>query len=172
AQAAQGAARLPFFDLVLAAIAVGIRHRVAAVAIGDALEQARLVLLAGLGDQLVGDAAHGEHVHAVDAFAGHIVGTRLLPYLGDGRGPVDRGAHAIEVVDADEDDRQVPELGHVQRFVKGSDVGRAVAKDAHHDFVGALIVDRIGAAAGDRERLEDDGVADIETLYHAGKVTR
>src|SRR5207245_8015250 len=104
--------------------------------------------------------------------AGHVVGAGLLPDLGDRRSAADRRAHSIEVVDTDEHDRQVPQLGDVERLVKSADIGSAVPEDAHHHLVLFLVVDGVGAAAGDWEGLADDGVAAVKAMLLAEEVHR
>src|SRR5438445_782893 len=138
----------------------------------NSFQPAGLVLLAGLLNELVSDAAHRQHVHPVHPLAGHVVGAGLLPDLGDGRGAVDGRAHPIEVVDADEHDRQAPELGDVERLVEGADVGGTIAKDAHHHLVFFLVVDGIAGAAGDGQRLADDGIAAVKPMLLAEQVHR
>ena len=142
----------------------------ATVAVGNALEQAGLVLLARLGYQLVGHLADGHHIHPIDALAGHVVGAGLTPDLGHARGAADGRSHPVLVVDTNEHDREVPELGHVERLVEGTDVGGAVPEYAHHDLVALLVVDGVATAHRQRERLADDGIAAVETVLLAEEV--
>src|SRR5207253_296193 len=89
------------------------------------------------------------------------------PDLGHARGAADGRSHPVLVVDANEHDREVPELGHDERLVEGTDVGGAVPEYAHHDLVALLVVDSVATAHSERERLADDGVAAVEAVLLA-----
>ena len=132
-------------DLVLGAVGEpGVGDRVAAVAVGDRLEHRRAALLAGLVQQSRGGRLDLLEVVAVDPLALHPVGAGALEEVGLGGGAVDARPHPVEVVDHQEDDRQVPDRGQVQRLVPGAHVDGAVAE---------LTEDRLlGAAADQRER--------------------
>mmetsp|Transcript_2429 Transcript_2429/g.6198 ORF Transcript_2429/g.6198 Transcript_2429/m.6198 type:complete len:201 (-) Transcript_2429:305-907(-) len=70
-----------------------------------------------------------QHVHAVRLDAGDVVAARVE----GGRlgGAPLRGAHAIVVVLAHEDDGQVPQARHVERLVLLALVGRAITVHGH-----------------------------------------
>ena len=51
---------------------------------------------------------------------------------------LDVHGHAVAVVHAGEDDRQLPDRGQVERFVKRALVGGAVPEEAHHHPVDPL----------------------------------
>ena len=104
----------------------------AAEAIGDALQQPGLALLAGQGQELAGGLIHRQHVHAVHPLARHAVGAGALVQLRLGADQADRAAHAVLVVLDQEQDRQVLHGRQVERLVEGADVGGAVAEDAQH----------------------------------------
>lgn len=93
--------------------------------------------------------ANRDHVLAVAAHARHVVAARVV--LGRARGARGRGAHAVEVVLYDEDERQAPERSHVGRLVDLALVGRAVAEQRGADLgrVFVLAGERDAAAHGD-----------------------
>jgi hypothetical protein len=57
----------------------------------------------------------------------------------------DRRVFHVEIVLADEDHRQLPDRGEIQRLVERADIGRAVAEEAHRDVVLALYCARQAA---------------------------
>ena len=85
----------------------GVGHGVATIAVRDELEEKRALLL---GDSPVTGVAHGlegrDDVHSVDLEAGNLIAASVVG--GVGRGTLGRRAHAVFVVFADEDTRQVP----------------------------------------------------------------
>ena len=131
----------------------------AAEAVGERLDQGRTALLAGdpqvLGDRL----AHRQHVHAVGAHAGDAEALGLLREVGDRRVALDRGAHPVEVVLEDEDDRQAPERRQVHRLAEVAGVRGAVAEHADGDRVLAEVVGGEAEAGGERQVAADDPVA-------------
>jgi hypothetical protein len=146
----------PLLDLLALAVDLRVGGGVAAVAVGEGLEHGRPPLLARLADALGDALAHGDHIHAVDPLAGDAVALRLLREVGLGRVALDRGAHAVEVVLDQEEDRQLPERRQVHRLAEVAGVGGAVAEHADGDRVLALVLGGEGEArrrsAGCRRR--------------------
>ena len=150
----------------------GVGDRVAAEAVGDRLEQRRLALVARLRQQPRGGLAHGQDVVAVDPLAVHAVGGRAPPQLRLGVRLLDRGAHAVLVVDHLEDDRKAPQLGQVERLVERAGGDRAVAELAQ-DRVWLVAVDhRQRGAGGDRQVGADDAPAAEEVALDVEQVHR
>ena len=89
-----------------------------------------------------------------------------------------RRAHAVRVVDDEEQDGQVPERGEVQRLVPGAHVHRAVAELAQDRRVAALADDGERESRGDRELPGDDAPAaevaalDVEQVHRAAPAVR
>src|SRR3546814_8088278 len=100
----------------------------AAIAIGLELEQNRPLARAHPFERRLGRAAHREHVHAVDLHAGDAEALAAAIELVLRAAAVDRGAHGVLVVLDHEDDRQLPQLGHVEAFVHLALVRGAVAE--------------------------------------------
>jgi len=63
------------------------------------------------------------------------------------------------IVFADEEQRQPPQAGHVQRFVEGALVDGPVAEKADHGFRKMAHRDGIGEAESDRIGFADDGIS-------------
>ena len=162
----------PLLDLLALAVDLGVGGGVAAVAVGEGLQQGRPALLAGEPDPLGDGLAHREHVHAVDPLAGDAVALGLLREVGLGRVALDRGAHPVEVVLDQEDDRQAPERRQVHRLAEVAGVGGAVAEHADGDRVLALVVGGEGEAGGDRQVAADDPVAAHEAVLAVEDVHR
>ncbi len=113
----------------------GSRHRVAAIAVGEHLENVRPVAIAHPLRDAVTDRLHRAHVHAVDtARRGYRTSAPRCEKSVVAAARVDRGAHGIAVVLDDEDHRQLPELRHVEGFVDLALVGRAIAEVGEADL--------------------------------------
>ena len=67
------------------------------------------------------------------ASAGDAVGLRLGGDVGLGLRTLERSAHGVEVVLAEEQHRQLPELGQVQRLVELALGDGAIAEEAGRD---------------------------------------
>ena len=76
------------------------------------------------------------------------------------------------VVLADEDDRQLPDRGKVQRLVERPDIGGAVAEEADGDVVVTLVLRAPRGAAGDRQMGADDGVGAHDAVLGRGQMHR
>src|SRR3954452_15310165 len=100
----------------------------AAIAIGLHLEDDRTLAGADPGERFLSGTAAGEHVHAVDLDAGNAEALATLVELVLGGRAVDARAHRILIVLDDVDDRQLPELGHVEALVNLALIGRPVAE--------------------------------------------
>src|SRR5215210_4528090 len=111
----------------------------AAQAETDRLQEGWELLLAGPLDCLPSSLAYRQHVVAIHPLGGHAISARLAVKLRFGRGALDGGAHAIVVVDDEEDDRQLPELSQVERLVEGADVGGRIAHLAEDNRVVAAV---------------------------------
>ena len=162
----------PLLDLLALAVDLGVGGGVAAVAVGEGLQQGRLALLAGEPDPLGDRLAHRHHVHAVDPLARDAVALRLLGEVGLGRVALDRGAHPVEVVLDQEEDRQAPERRQVHRLAEVAGVGGAVAEHADGDRVFALVLGGERQPRGDRQVAADDPVAAHEAVLGVEDVHR
>jgi hypothetical protein len=91
----------------------------------------------------------------------------------DRRRALERGPHAVAVVLAQENGRELPERGHVQGLVEGSDIGRRFAEETDGDLVGFAVLDGEPGAGGEGDVRPDDGVAaeevslDVEQVHRA-----
>jgi hypothetical protein len=166
-------------DLLLRAVGeAGIGDGVAAVAVGEELQDGRLAVAAGVLQELRGGLQDRLQVVAVDPLAAHAVGAGPLVELGLGGGAVDARAHAVDVVHDDVDDRQPPDAGEVQRLVPGADVRRAVAELAQHRLLAAVARDRERDAGGDGQLPADDAPAaqevasDVEQVHGPAAAVR
>ena len=144
----------------------------AAIAVGLQLEQDRPLAAAHPFERGLGRAAHREHVHAVDLEAGDAEALAALVELVLGRGAVDAGAHRILVVLDHEDDRQLPQLGHVEALIDLALIGGAVAEISEADAAIARIFVLEGEAGAEADLGADDAVAAVEAMLDAEHVHR
>ena len=77
------------------------------------------------------------------------------------------GAHAVEVVFAEEYDGEFPDGGEVHGLVELALVDGAVAEEAEHYLIVAAVLDGEGDAGGDAQLTADDGVAAHEVELRA-----
>ena len=124
-----------------AAIFRRIGHGMAAIAIGLHLKDDRPLAAAYPFKRGFGGTAGRQHVHAIDLDTGDAKAFAAAEKLILGRRAIDAGAHGVLVVLDHEDDRQLPQLGHVEGFIDLALVGRAVAEigDAHAAIVVILV---------------------------------
>ena len=111
-------------------------------AIGAHFEQRGVLVLACAFDGLTDSLAHSEDVLPVALAARHVVGGAPLEDVVNGRRPLERGAHAVAIILDDEHAGQLPERGHVQRFVKRAGVHDGLAHEAHNHLIATAILDR------------------------------
>jgi hypothetical protein len=76
--------------------------------------------------------------------------------------PLDRGPHGVLVVLDDVDDRQAPELSHVEALIDLALVGRAVAEIGEGDFLVVPVVVGEAQPCAERDLRADDAVAAVE----------
>ena len=139
-------------------------------AVGLALEERRAPAGTRRRHRGCRGVAHREGVHPVDDLRRHAVGLRALGDVGHARDPGVRRRSTVEVVLADEDDRQLLDRGEVEPLVEGTLVGRALAEEADRDLVGSPQLHRQAesghhgvAPTHDRDRGQhpDRGVAEV-----------
>jgi hypothetical protein len=102
------------------------------------------------------------HVHAVDDFGLDAVGGGLGMDVGLGLGALESRAHRVTIVLAHEQDRQVPQLAKIERFVEFALGHGALAEEAGRDVGGVLHPVGERQTAGERQAAADNGVAAIE----------
>ena len=151
-------ARLPGLDLLARAVAVAVGARMAARAVGLALDQRRALARPGPVGRGEGRLGDGGEIVAVDDDARHRIGARPVGDIGDRGRARDRHRHGVLIVLADEDDRQLPDRGDVQRLVKRAFVVRAVAEKGDRDRAGPALLGAERGADGDRQAAADDAV--------------
>ena len=95
-----------------------------------------------------------------------------LREIGLRRGAADRGAHGVSVVLDHVDDRQLPELRHVEALVDLALVGGAVAEIGQADVAVAAVLVGEGEAGAERHLRADDAVAAVEMLLLGEHVHR
>ena len=127
--------------------------------VGERLDQGRAAAVPGPADRGLRHLVDRLHVVAVHHHRVETVGGGPVRGGPGHRGHrADRGVLHVLVVLADEDDRQLPHGGQVERLVEGADVGGAVAEEADRDLPGAAVQGRPGGAVGDDQLRADDRI--------------
>src|SRR3954470_20750157 len=144
----------------------------APVTIGLHLEDDRPLAGANPGERLFGGTATGEHVHAVDLDAGNAEALATLVELVLGRRAVDARAHRVLVVLDDVDDRQLPQLGHVEAFIDLALIGRAVTEIGEANPAIALVFVAEAKPGAKRHLRADNTVPAVEFMLDAEHVHR
>src|SRR5580693_1417634 len=148
-----------FVDLLLGPVFSRIRHGVAAIAVGHHFQDGRAPAGAAPGDGGFARRLHRAHVHAVDLGARNVERQAALREVGLRRGAQYRGAHGIAVVLDDVDDRELPQLRHVEALIDLALIGRAVAEIGQAHLAVVAITVGEGDAGAERHLGADDTVA-------------
>src|SRR5215472_5948345 len=130
----------PLPDLRVGPVLARVGTRVAAVPVGERLDERRAAALPGPAERGLGHLVDRLHVVAVHHHRVEAVGGGPVRGGPRHRGHrADRGVLHVLVVLADEDHRQLPHGGQVERLVEGADVGGAVTEEADRDLTGAAV---------------------------------
>ena len=165
-------ALFPFRFFLAGTVGARVRMRMSVPAIGLGFDQRRAIAGPGAFNRFSHCAAHSQDVHAIHHFTGDTVGAgaggdiRQLARLDPG----DR--HGIQVVFADKNDREVPQAGHVQRFVEVARIRGAFAEETQDHPLGPHNL--LGERRADCHRniaADDAGSAQVAVL-HIGDVHR
>src|SRR6185503_18225815 len=132
-------ALLILLDFRTRAIVPRVGHRVTHKAIGANFEEGRKIILTRPFDRAHSGFTYGEDVHAVNKFRSHFVSAGFLGDVMQRHRAGEGSAHAVLVVLADVDAGELPELGHVERFVERALVHSRFAEVAECYLIGALI---------------------------------
>src|SRR6266550_2501765 len=108
----------------------------------------------------------------LDAVAEDVDRVPLHPLLHLLHGAVERRAHGVLVVLADEDDGQLPEPRQREPLVERPHVRGAVAEEAERDVAFLAVLAREGHPGGDRHVAADDGPPAEEPLGRVEDVHR
>src|SRR3989442_8661159 len=147
---------LPLF-FPRAVLAVDVADVVAVVPVGLALDEGGPLAAARPLDELAHRRVDRLNVLAVDAFGVDPEGSGARQDLA-GDGLAAGRVLAVEVVLANVDDGQLPERGHVHRFVEQPLAQRAVAEEARGDLAAAPHLGRERGAGRDPGGAAHDGV--------------
>ena len=164
AKASDRAAGLPGIDLVARAVGV-VAHAfgVWPGAVGPAFEQGRAVAISRALDGSQRLLVDSQHIIAVQVDALDAVARPSIGHAGAG-GRVGEGHFGcVLIVFADEKDRELPDAGHVEAFVKGTVVDGAVAEEGDGHVIALQKHEAVAGAGG----LEDAGPDDAAGAHHA-----
>src|SRR5580693_7744562 len=120
-------------QLLLGDIWHAVAEVVAAEAECHAFDEGGTATGAGPPQCFVEHTLHRQRIVAVQPNTGHAVSGSPFGDMFELHGVAGRRHFGVEVVLADEDQRQVPERGHVGRLVERAGVGGAVAETDHRD---------------------------------------
>jgi hypothetical protein len=136
-------------DLILRPVmAMGrVRHGMPHESVSDGLYEEGAPATARFTHQRLRQLANSHHVHAVHLHRLDAVGTgRFQQARVQRQAALRRGPHGIAVVLAHEDDRELPQGGQVEGFMRMATGQCALSKEAQHDGVTFLVLDREGQA--------------------------
>ena len=147
-------------------------HAVLTPAPGEGLDQARPLTGPGPLHRLPDDAIHLQGVIAVDGLPWNAVGRGAHRNRVHRGGIAKIGVEGVLVVLAQEDDRQLPYRGQVQRLVKNSLVRPAVPEKRHHHLALAPHFGCQRRPRADRHGRRDDPVGSQDVEVQIGDVHR
>ena len=96
----------------------------------------------------------------------------MLDDVGHGGDAVERGPHAVVVVFAAKDDRELVHGSHVEGFVERADVHGRLTEEAQADLVASPVPDREAEPRRERDVPADDAVTAHEPLRRVEEVHR
>ncbi len=144
----------------------------AAVAVGQHLEEIGAFPGADMGDRLARRRIDRLDVHAIDLPAGDAPGLAVAREVLRGRGAIDRGAHAVFVVLDDVEDGELHQRGEVEALIDLALVGGALAEIGGADAAVVAVVVGEGEAGADAHLGADDAVPAEEVLFAREHVHR
>ena len=132
-------------------------------AMTDRLDQRGAAPFTGALHGFPGGFIHGDRVSAVDANARHLVGIGTLREIFRQRVVGQRGVFGVLVVLADENHRELPDGGEVERLMERTDARGAIAEVAHAQAVGfaQLLCER--ESVGNGQPRADDARRDHQS---------
>ena len=142
------------------------------VAISARFDEGRQRLLARALHRTLRGLTHRENIHAINEFCRNFVSARFLRNVLNGHRPLERGAHPVAIVFADVDAGDLPQLGHVQRFMEGALVNGGFAKEAERDLIRSLVFTREGQAGSERNLAANNRVSAEKIDLHIKQVHR
>ena len=131
--------------------------------IGAALEKEGPLSFPNMHDRAARGGLHLDRVHPVHLFGRHAIGLRLAVDVGFDLRVLQRHAHRVEIVFADEQQRQLPDAGQVHGFVERAFPDRALAEETGGDRARAQTLVGQRDAGRQRQAASDDRVAAEET---------
>ena len=163
----------PFLELAWRPVFGGIGARMARMAIGKALDERGAAPFARLLKRRERSPIDDIGVVAIDDDALKTVGRRAIARgMFHRRHVADRRVFHVEIVLADEDDRQLPDGGEIERLVERANIGRAVAEEADGHVLLAEILRAPGRATGDRQMRADNRIGAEHVMLDRGQVHR
>src|SRR5262252_3834507 len=141
-----------------------------AIAVGQHLKNIRTFSGSAPLRGLLACGFHGAHIHAVDLVAGNVERQTAPGQVHLSGGTRDRGAHGVTIVLDHVDDRQFPELRHVEALVNLTLIGCAVAEIGDRDVVIAAVTIGKGKTGAERHLRTHNAVTAVEPLLHAEHV--
>jgi CBS domain-containing protein len=142
------------------------------VAVRLGLDQRRPVAGASARERLGRHGAHRLDVVAVDDVTGNAVGGRTVGEILDQARVARWSELAVEVILADEDDRQPPDRGEVDALVERADVRRAVAEGRNRDRARPEHLRPVSAPDRGRQASADDPRRADQADAHVAEVHR
>src|SRR3984893_4950045 len=172
AEQCDGGALLPGIELAGRPVRRRVGARMSPVPIRLRFDQCRPLPSPCAGHSVGCSRVDGTNVLAVDDHPWHPVRLGTIRKVVDRGRRVERAVLAVQVVLDNEDDRRLPQRGHVQRLVERADVGCAVAAERHRHNWTALQLGGHRRSDCDREAGTDDGERADETAREVGEVHR
>src|SRR5260370_15852655 len=93
----------------------------------DGLDQRGAAAALGASDRLTARTVHRDRIIAVNMQTGHAVGGSAICHSGAPRRLGISGVFAVAIVLTDENHRQLPHSGEIERLIEDADIRRTVA---------------------------------------------
>lgn len=142
---------------------IGISQRVPSKPVSFALDQGRSLSSPRSSDGLLCHLPHLQHIHPIHMHSGHPECRTLLPNLRIRSSSQMGHTNCPQIIFDNKDDRQLPQLSHVQALKELSIVTSPIPEEGHGHMITALflqdlplVLGRERRAGGDRNPLTDE----------------
>ena len=154
----------PFFDIFASPVGeISHPFRVSSSAISPAFDEGWSTPRACSLHRFAGNAIDLQNIVSVESKPGHSVSCTAAADIWISGCIRKRNFCCELIVFADEEDRQLPDAGHVQAFVEGPVVGGSVSEKRDRDIVGLEQLETVSPTTG----LQDTGADDTAGPHHA-----
>ena len=164
--------RLALGGRAIAGVEILVRTDVLQPAIGAAFDEGGPLAAAQRRDRGIGFRAQFQHIAVFDAARRNSVGLDTFAQALRRPAPRHRRVNGVEIVLADEQDRQFVQSREVQALGEHALFGRAIAEKGHDHAIASRALERQRKADRERDRGSDHGAGAQNAMWHIDEMHR